>query len=443
MSTALAIASVTHVIKDLLNNGLFDNDITGTLNGNVKVTSLPPDLVVTSVDEPAQLNLFLYYVTPNQGWRNELYPSHDSSGSRVSNPPLALNLHYLLTAYCSNELHTEILLGYGMQLLHENPVLLRDAIKKSLSPPSDVDGTGLPMQLQSLSSSKLEDQVELIKIIPEALNTEEISKLWTAFQSKYRPSAAYMASVVLIESSKSTKSALPVRARNLYVKPFNQPVINQVKSQSQEGQPILDKQKILQGYSIVLQGYNLNAENLKILVDGIEQAPGPEANDISYSQVIFELPGELPSGIHGIQVASQIMMGTPEVLHPGFESNTEVFILCPEIDPGSLQVANVQGSGNSSRSADISLTVAPEVGAEQKITLLLNQVDNLPGTAPAAYSFRTMLNLSPPGPSEDILIHISGVKAGKYLVRIRVDGAESPLETDVNGKYSSPFVIIP
>jgi hypothetical protein len=416
MSTALAIASVTQVLKDLLNDGFIDNDITGTINGNVKVTSLPPDLVVLSNDEPAQLNLFMYHVTPNPGWRNERYPSMNSSGERTTNPPLALDLHYLLTAYCSNELHTEILLGYGMQLLHENPVLIRDAIRKSLSPPSPVTGTGLPINLQSLSTSKLAEQVELVKIIPEPMNAEELSKLWTAFQSKFRPSAAYIATVVLIESSKSTKTALPVKERNIYVKPFKQPVISQVKSQKEAGEPIVENQKILQGYRLVLAGYNLNAENLKIIIDGVDQAPGPGVSDISYSQIIYQLPGELPAGIHGIQVASQVNMGTPETLHRGSESNIEAFVLSPSIDPNNIQIDNLQGSGDAPRSADIGLT---------------------------AYSFQESLPASPPGPAENIIIPVSGVKAGNYLVRIRVDGAESPLGTDANGKYNSPLLIIP
>jgi hypothetical protein len=443
MSSALAIASVTQVIKDLLNNGLFDHDITGTINGNVKVTSLPPDLVTTSVDEPAQLNLFLYLVTPNTGWRNQEYPSLNRAGDRISNPPLALNLHYLLTSYCSNELHTEILLGYGMQLLHENPVLTREAIRKSLAPPSDVDSTGLPANLQSLSTSDLADQLEMIKIVPETMNIEELSRLWTAFQSKFRPSAAYMASVVLIESTKSTKSALPVRTRNIYVKPFKQPVINQLKSQSAAGQPILESQKILQGYRLVLQGYNLNAENLIMKIDGVDQPTVPDEADVSYSQVIYALPASLPAGIHGIQLASQVNMGTPEVLHPGVESNTEAFVLSPQIDAGNIQVTNVQTGGDTAISADIGLTVLPAIGEGQKIILLMNQVDNPPGTTAKAYSFHTSLPSSPPGPSEDIVVPVSRIEAGNYLLRIRIDGAESPLGTDANGKYNSPLITLP
>ena len=51
-------------------------------------------------------------------------PSRDASGRlRLTNAPLALDLHYLLSAYSGGDLHAEILLGYAMQLLHEMPVL--------------------------------------------------------------------------------------------------------------------------------------------------------------------------------------------------------------------------------------------------------------------------------------------------------------------------------
>lgn len=219
MSSALAIASVTQVLKDLLNNGLIDHDITGIVNGNVKVTALPPDLVTTSNDEPAQLNIFMVHVSPNTGWVNQHYPSRNYSGERITNPPLALDLHYLLTAWCSNELHSEILLGYGMQLMHENPVLTREAIRKSLLLPGGISTAGLPLNLQSLSGSGLEKQVEMVKIIPESLTMEEMARIWSALQTKYRPSAAYQVSVVLIESEIPTQPVLPVQERHIQVRP--------------------------------------------------------------------------------------------------------------------------------------------------------------------------------------------------------------------------------
>jgi hypothetical protein len=70
-------------------------------------------------------------------------------------------------------------------------------------------GTNLPAALRALADCGLADQLEQIKITPEYLSTEEMSKLWTAVQSHYRPTAAYMATVVLIESSQA-RAPLPV-----------------------------------------------------------------------------------------------------------------------------------------------------------------------------------------------------------------------------------------
>src|SRR5262245_21427962 len=213
MSSALAIAAVTAVLKDLLNNGLIDHNVTGAVGGNVNVTALPPDRVFApGTPEGNQLNLFLHQVTPNAGWRNVGLPSRGSRGERLSNPPLALDLHYLLTAYGAEDFNAEILLGYAMQLLHETPVLARDAIRAALIPPT-VTGAILPPALQALAASDLADQVEQLKICPAFLNTEELSKLWSALQAHYRPTAAYQVSVVLIEATRSTRTPLPVLTR--------------------------------------------------------------------------------------------------------------------------------------------------------------------------------------------------------------------------------------
>jgi len=152
MSNALAIGAVTAVLRDLLNNGLVDHDVTGSLGGNVTVSALPPDRIrIGDGLEQSQLNLFMYQVTPNAGWRNVALPSRDSRGDRTSNPPLALDLHYLLTAYGAQEFHADILLGYAMQALHETPVLSRDAIRRALGAPQPVTGSVLPPAQQRSS----------------------------------------------------------------------------------------------------------------------------------------------------------------------------------------------------------------------------------------------------------------------------------------------------
>ena len=187
MSSALAIAAVTTVLRDLLQNGLID--AAPATGSDVKVTALPPNRMTTDRTEVSGINLFMYHTTPNIGWRNVGYPSFNSDGDRISSPPLALDLHYLLTAYGSEDLHTDVLLGYAMQLLHETPVITRDAIHRAFPAagvsvdtidPSDPIAD-LPASLRRIAESDLADQVELIKITPEAISTEEMSRLWAAF----------------------------------------------------------------------------------------------------------------------------------------------------------------------------------------------------------------------------------------------------------------------
>ncbi len=196
MSNALAIAGVTAVLKGLLNNGLIDHDLAPVV-GAVTVTAKPPDLIATGPSETAQLNLFMYRATENPGWRNVDLPAVDADGRRRGNPP-PLNLHYLLTAYGAAEFQAEILLGYAMHLLRENPVLGRDAIRAALAPPAPVGGGERPPGCQTPTAADLADQVELIKLSPESLSVEDLSRLWTACGAKYRPTAAYQASVVLV-----------------------------------------------------------------------------------------------------------------------------------------------------------------------------------------------------------------------------------------------------
>ena len=197
MSTALAIAGVTAVLRDLLND-------VNTLGINAKVSVVAPDVILNNgnLTQP-QINIYMYLVSPNVGWRNECLPSNNGRGQRINNAPLALNLHYLLTAYGIEDFQAEMLLGYAMQLMHENPVFNRTAINTAL------------ISTPTLSTSGLADQVEQIKFTPEYFTIEEMSKLWSAAQSCYRPTAAYEATVVLIEADEPVRSPLPVRQRTI------------------------------------------------------------------------------------------------------------------------------------------------------------------------------------------------------------------------------------
>ena len=53
------------------------------------------------------------------------------------------------------------------------------------------------------------EQIERVRITPQPLSVDELSKLWTAFQTHFRISAAYQVSVVLIESTRPNVRRCP------------------------------------------------------------------------------------------------------------------------------------------------------------------------------------------------------------------------------------------
>lgn len=216
MSNALAIASVTRALLDLLNDGMIDNDVAAAVGQVVTVSALPPDRLLTqqqaNAPDPTQLNIYLYHVTYNAGWRNSVLPARDARGDAVARPVLPLNLHYLLTAFGATDLQSEILLGYAMQLLHETPVLTREALRRTLSAGA-VNPQILPAAYAALSAADIAEQFELVKLTPETLSLEEMSKVWTSIQAHHRTSVSYQASVVLIESRRRTRTPLPVLTR--------------------------------------------------------------------------------------------------------------------------------------------------------------------------------------------------------------------------------------
>src|SRR5579872_4611515 len=175
MSTSLAIAAVTSVLKDLLGNRLVERNVTDSV-GDVTVSAIPPDRVPTGADERNQLNLFLYRMTPHTRWRPQApgAPVGDEAmkkGSAVSRQPLTLDLHYLLTAYGEHDAAAELLLGHAVQLMHETPVLAADAIKSGLGSIARNGSSGVQGGTRAvLARSTLADQVEEITIVPEFLS---------------------------------------------------------------------------------------------------------------------------------------------------------------------------------------------------------------------------------------------------------------------------------
>jgi Pvc16 N-terminal domain len=188
MSSPLSIASVTSVIKSVLENGLVMHGATAVV-GELAVTAMPPDRITTGADERSQLNIYLYRITPNTAWRAIPSGSAESHGARAV--PLSLDLHYLLTAYGERDYHAETLLGSAMELLHQTPVLTHETIAPTLASLAERSGSGASVFADVI------DSIDQITLSPEFLSMEDLTKLWSALQARFRLSATYQASVLM------------------------------------------------------------------------------------------------------------------------------------------------------------------------------------------------------------------------------------------------------
>ncbi|WP_375474122.1 DUF4255 domain-containing protein [uncultured Nostoc sp.] len=423
MSNVLSIAAVTAVLKVLLENGLVSDPIAASV-GDVIVTALPPDRISVEADERAQINLFLYQVTQNRNvdWVSQEFRSRHSrinGNPRSSTPPLALDLHYLLTAYGAKDFQAELLLGYAMHLLHKTPAITSDIIENTLINASTTNtSSAFSQAVASVSVSDLAEQIGQIKLTPEFFNMEETSKLWSALQTHYRPSATYLASMVLIESSKSDNP------EGFYMMPLSQPNIEQVIA------PTKTEQMIVAGTKLVIRGKRLRGEITRVRFGNTETLLVPQ--EVKETQISLLVPPDLYASVQGVQVVHLTMDNAEQTNHL-VESNVAAFVLHPTI---TAFVTQVENSGDNLRTAEITVKFQPKVGKAQRVVLLLNEVSD---DSPVAYSF---LAAPPTQDTDAIMIPVKNVKPGTYIVRVRVDGAESPLQKNQFEEYDSPQVTI-
>lgn len=406
MSSALAIAAVSAVLKDLLDSGMIDHQATDTLGRGVTVTARAPDLIELKADMPSQLNLFLYQVTPNSGWRNAALPSRDGAGERLSNPPLALDLHYLVTAYAATDLHAEILLGYAMQLLHETPMLARAAIRTALNPPGAPLPNSLPSAPGVLSASDLADQVEAIKIVPEYIGAEEMSRVWSALQSRYRPSVAYKVSVVLIQARRGTRTPLPVLRREIEVQASALPPYPTLLAFAL---PKADA-AVLLGEPLQLDAHHVQGSNAMLrlaharLPSEFEFAPASVLGT-RIDAILPNQPLAIPAGHHLLSLKVDQAIGGGQVRTR--LSNPLPLAVQPGITSLPAAVARVGGS------ATITLGCAPRLRVGQQVSLILGSREVLAEAFAADTDSATFVVREAP--------------VGVHKLRLRVDGVDSRL----------------
>ncbi len=399
MSNSLAIATVTAALREVLQPAV-SHAIAGATVGFAR-----PDSGTGTPPNPA-VNVYLYQVTPNAAYRNDDLPTRRADGTVVNRPQAAFDLHYLFTFHGDDgQLQPQLLLGAVASTLHAQPLISSAAIAKAIS------------DFNFLSASNLADQVERVKFTPTSLNIEEFSKLWSAFfQIEYTLSAAYQASVVLLEGDEEPAIALPVQARNISVVPFREPRIDRVISQAGIEQPIVA------GSTLLIQGQQLKGAAILVVIENQETAPTAAAE----TQITMPLPAGIHAGVKGVQVIQKILIGTPPAPHRGVESNVAPFVLRPTVTGAS---AAVKSPGITT----VTLSLAPNIGPGQRAVLLLNNLAISPATT---FTSKPVLAAAE---SNQIGIDIAGVPTGSYLVRVQIDGAESLLKPDLSG----PTVAMP
>ena len=400
MSNYLAIATTTAALQQVL--------LTPVSNavGSAVVGFNRPDAASSTTP---LVNIFLYQITPNAAYRNADLPTRRGDGSLVQRPQAAFDLHYLFTFHGNDaQLEPQRLLGAVATTLHSQPLLSTDNINSAVTTFGFLAGSGL------------DSQIERIRFTPTALSLEEFSKLWSVFfQVEYSLSAAYQASVVLMESSDTPVPAKPVLQPNLYVVPFNSPYVSQIVAQ--DGKPITSASTIL------IQGTHLMSPNTFILIEGQELT----ASASSATQLTLAIPATLHAGVKALQVLQKLDMGTPATTHRGFESNVAAFVLHPTVTSATA-VAAVSGG------TDVTVNLAPNIGIGQRAVLLL---DNVIATPPISYASQATVSIAD---ASSIVINILNVPTGTYLVRVQIDGAESQLSfNSVTHLLEGPTVAMP
>jgi len=390
MSNALAVAAVTSTIRNILQQSIQSE---GT------VTTLPLDK--SNVETPSdRLNLFLYQTTVNAAFRNADMPGQAKAGESA-HPPLALNLHYLVTAYAGNSSDPKDhkLLGRAMSALHDHPILASSEIQASLQ------------------GEDLHNQVERVRITPQPMSLDELSKLWGAFQANYRVSAAYQAAVVLIESARATRTPLPVlsigsenRGPSIepsLLTPF--PTITRISMPGQRTVVHLNDTLVIEGHHLDGTAHSAVLRHPRLSSPLVRPcSPMAGATDQRVQMHIPDEPDTFPAGIYSLHIT---------VKRPGETerrtSNECPFALAPQIltSPPPMAIRN----GDK---ITITLACEPTAMKDQRVTLLLGsrEIVAKPG-AQAMNDLVFELQDKPPG----------NIPSGQYVVRLRIDGVDSNL----------------
>jgi hypothetical protein len=396
MSNSLAIGAVTATLRQLLSmvadplplDPVVDPDL-----ADATCTARPPDKARTAEDAN-QVNVFLYQTAPNAALRNAGMPGTMSGDRTIS--PLALNLYYLITAYGRD--HDDVLshrlLGRAMSILHDRSTLL----------PADIE--------KALPGADLGYQFESVRLTPQPMNTDELSKLWTTFQTPYRISAAYEARVVLIESNRQSNAGPPVLFRGFNNRGVDvtATLVPSIAALTAITLPTATQPSARPADPLIFTGHDLTGVEIDALfqhrLTSILVTPPAitNANVNGFQMTVPDQSPTWPAGLYSVGAQVKPSMGDTRT------TNVLALSIAPKIVLVSPSPATLDPEGN----ATLTVTVNPPVWAAQRVSLIVGDVE---------YPARALPTT--PATTTTVMFDIRARGAGTYPLRLRVDGVDS------------------
>jgi hypothetical protein len=407
MSNFLAVATVTAAIQQLLGQPAAD-DVPGAT-----VSTDRPD---TKKNQTApQINVYLYHVTPNAFARDLDLPTRRSDGTLTQRPQAALDLHYLLTFYGDDkELEPQRLLGSAVRTLHTQSVLSRDLVTSVIAASNDN-----PPIHPSLVTTDLADALDVVRICPDPLELESLSKLWSVFfQTPYALSTAYTASVVFLENESVVTTGPPVVTPVLTVFPMPHPTVESVTVSGEAFAPITADR------TVVLTGTQLRGDETAVRIGGVDLTPA----SVSATRLVVNLSsapaGSLRAGMTAVQVVLARLVGQPP--EPRGEVLSPVFPV--QLHPKVVAVAHSAGV--------LTVTADVTIGARQRAAVQL--LETTTGTVAAVREVGERT-----GDATSVQVSATGIAPDTYGVVLQLDGVSSPVALDGAGHVTSPTVNLP
>ncbi len=381
MSDFTGVQAITATLREILLQRMAEPPTITAAGLNVDISDVDPPI----------LNLFLYRITESAGLKNQDLPGMAGPLS-LGRPPLSLELHYLITATGldpNDDRGAHRVLGDAMLTLHDHPIIAKD---------------------DPLLDPALQNAAELITVTMEQLDTEELSKIWTAATAPVRLCTGYKVTVVQLESTRPRRVAKPVLAPpaagpRVYAVPLDRPVIASVGVMRLLPDLSVVEQNVPYvrvGEQLVVRGTGF-FPGTRVMLGEVDATTSIDPASTSSRMLVQVVDAALQPGVQRLQLIRDVEVGEPpeERVFPFLRSNVSAFVLIPTIT-----------------------TVSPADGPDGTVITVTGQ-RLFRADVPSMVLVGDRAFLLAAGTPTQVQLAVSGLPAGIYPVSVRVNGAES------------------